>query len=214
MGSSLKAKESADATITVKVDGAEVRTLRVTKENADIMHLVSLGDELAAGAHTVELITEGGGMLHYQVVGSYYLPWSHPTVLAERSAQDMVGFSLKYDRTELATNDMVTADVKVWNNGAGVALFVVADMGIPPGFAVVAEDLEKLKQKGVISRYSVKPRQAILYIQNLDNDGLKFTYRLVALYPVKATAPRSIVYDYYRPDAKTEAPPVDMIITG
>ena len=214
MGSSLKAKESADATITVKVDGTEVRTLHVTKENADIMHLVSLGDELAPGAHTVELVTEGGGLLHYQVVGSYYLPWSHPTVLAERSAQDMVGFSLKYDRTELATNDMVTADVKVWNNGAGVAPFVVADMGIPPGFAVVAEDLEALKQKGIISRYSVKPRQAILYIQNLDNEGLRFDYRLVALYPVKATAPRSIVYDYYRPDAKTEAPPVDMIITG
>ena len=214
MGSSLKAKESADATITVKVDGDEVRTLRVTKENADIMHLVSLGDELAPGAHTVELVTDGGGLLHYQVVASYYLPWSHPTVLAERSAQDMVGFSLKYDRTELATNDMVTAEVKVWNNGAGVAPFVVADMGIPPGFAVVAEDLEKLKQRGVISRYSVKPRQAILYIQNLDNEGLKFTYRLVALYPVKATAPRSIVYDYYRPDAKTEAPPVDMVVTG
>ena len=214
MGSSLKAKSNADATITVKIDGVEVRTLRVTRENADIMHLVSLGDDLAPGAHTVELVTEGGGLLHYQVVGSYYLPWSHPTVVTERSTQDMVGFSLKYDRTELATNDMVTADVKVWNNGAGVAPFVVADMGIPPGFAVVAEDLEELKQRGVISRYSVKPRQAILYIENLDKEGLKFTYRLVALYPVKATAPRSIVYDYYRPDAKTEAPPVDMVITG
>ena len=91
---------------------------------------------------------------------------------------------------------MVTADVKAWYNGEGFANFVVIDLGIPPGFSVLSEDLTKLKNQQVIEKYEITGRQIIIYVRNLDKQGISFTYRLKPKYPIKAKTPKSLVISH------------------
>jgi hypothetical protein len=90
---------------------------------------------------------------------------------------------------------------------------------LPPGFTLQAEDLDALIAKfkdtpkdyayPTIRRYELTGRQALIYIQNLsDGMPLKFSYRLLARFPLKAQAPASMAYDYYNPSVSGEVQPV------
>ena len=78
-----------------------------------------------------------------------------------------------------------------------------SDLPIPGGFEIVADDLERLKQDGVIERYDRTQRQAILYLINLKpNQELQFQYRLRATMPVRVAVPGAQVWEYYAPDRR------------
>jgi len=120
-----------------------------------------------------------------------------------------------YDRTELAVNDVVTARAWISLLQEGVARMVLVDLGIPPGFSVLSEDLDRLVEKGVIARYELAGRQVIIYLENLSSqEALQFEYRLRARYPIKAKTPRSTVYDYYTPQTRGLQPPQEMVVSG
>jgi hypothetical protein len=52
-----------------------------------------------------------------------------------------------YDRTRLAQDDIATATAVVKNNLNKSANMVMIDLGIPPGFELLNEDLEAYKEK-------------------------------------------------------------------
>jgi hypothetical protein len=54
----------------------------------------------------------------------------------------------------------------------------------------------------------------IVYLNNVKKgQTIEFSYRLKAKFPVRAKTPRSVVYDYYSPDVKDVAKPVDITVT-
>jgi hypothetical protein len=80
---------------------------------------------------------------------------------------------------------------------------VIVDLGIPPGFSVMNEDLEKLVKSKSITKYSMTGRQITLYIGAMtQGKPLRFNYRLKAKFPIRAKTPRSVAYEYYTPTAK------------
>ncbi len=90
---------------------------------------------------------------------------------------------------------------------------VVIDLGLPPGFEVLSEDLQGLVSEGTIEKYSLAARQIIIYLDRLaSRKPLEFSYRLRAKFPVKAATPASRVYRYYNPEIEATSQPVAMVV--
>ncbi len=207
-----KAGEAAEATVTVSLNGEATDPVRVTPETFDVVQLITFSDRPFEGENRVEIAVEGEGDLMYQVTAEYYLPWEF---VAEEPGE-VVTIDVAYDRTDLAMNDEVNVSVKVALNEPNlVANMMLVDLGIPPGFDVLAEDLNRLVEEGLykeegvrLSRFDLTGRQIILYLEDLAyGEPFAFTFRLRAKYPMKAQAPASVAYDYYNPDVRAIARP-------
>src|SRR5262249_37621029 len=149
----------------------------------------------------VQVRFNGKGSMAYQVAGRYFTPW------AEMPTREPLSIEVKYDRTTLATNQIATATAMVRNNLPGSANMVMIDLGIPPGFDLLTEDIDSYQAKsstragGHLEKYSLTATQAILYFDSIPPNGmLSLTYRLRAKYPVKARTFESKAYLYYTPD--------------
>ena len=121
---------------------------------------------------------------------------------------------MDYDRPALAVNDEVTVDVGVRLNQEGVVKMALIDLGVPPGFNVVAEDLGQLVEMGVIARYELTGRQIIIYLEDFSSGApLTFNYRLRARFPMRAQTPPSSAYDYYNPSDLTVRAPLEVTVS-
>ncbi|MGA9980296.1 MAG: alpha-2-macroglobulin family protein, partial [Candidatus Sulfotelmatobacter sp.] len=204
-------KSAADVqgTVIVLVNGKPAEKLELTAENNDLLHqFVFKGIEQQAPS-TVELRFEGKGALAYQVVGQYFLPWD------EEPAPEALSINMSYDRTRLAQDDLATATATIKNNLSKTAKMVMVDLGIPPGFELLSEDLQDYQAKsakmnsGHLSKFNLTATQAILYFDAFaPGDTVKVKFRLRAKYPIRVRTFQSRVYEYYDPEVASTARPV------
>jgi uncharacterized protein YfaS (alpha-2-macroglobulin family) len=160
----------------------------------------------------VQIELQGGGNLMYQVASEFYVPWDKVTPTPEE--QELVSIDLRYDRASLAVNDEVTVEVGVKLNREGVVKMALIDLGVPPGFVVLTEDLSRLVEQGLIARYELTGRQIIVYLEDLSSEApLRFNYRLRARFPMRAQTPPSSAYDYYNPAGETVKAPLQVVVT-
>jgi uncharacterized protein YfaS (alpha-2-macroglobulin family) len=195
--------------LTVLLDGKPAEKLELTAENNDLLHQFVFKDIDAKTPSAVEIRFEGKGGLAYQVVGNYFLPWD------QKPTFEPLSIDVSYDRTHLAQNDLATATATIKNNLDKTANMVMVDLGIPPGFDLLSEDLQDYQEKsgrrksGHLSKFSLTATQAILYFDSFaagDTTSLKF--RLRAKYPIRARTFQSRVYEYYDPEISAIARPV------
>ena len=217
--------ESMDATVTVRLNSGQVRTVQVSRENFDVVQLMVYDDIRIGAANTVEIEMEGQGELMYQIAGGYYLPWDEVAKLEGPGFEEPLTIDVQYDRTELQVDDMVTVDVKITLNEPGRAEWALIDLGIPPGFAVQTEDLTALVGRfedvpedydfPTVERFELTGRQVLVYIGGLSFEHpLSFSYRLQAKFPLVAKAPASRAYDYYNPQKAGVEEPVELRVEG
>jgi len=90
----------------------------------------------------------------------------------------------------------------------------MVDLGIPPGFDLLSEDLQEYQEKsanqksGRLEKYSQTATQAILYFDSFAaGQTVTVRYRLRAKYPIRAHTFSSRVYEYYNPDINSIARP-------
>ena len=204
-------KSAADVrgTVEITLDGKPVQTLTLTPDNNDLLHQFVLPVADAKGANEVGIRFDGNGGLAYQVVGRYFVPWS------ARPANEALSIDVSYDRTRLSQDDIATATATVRNNQPAAADMVMIDLGIPPGFDLLSEDLQDYQQKsagrasGRLEKFSQTATQAILYFNALaPGDAVRLTYRLRAKYPIRVQTFPSRAYEYYDPSVNAIAPPV------
>jgi A-macroglobulin receptor len=205
-------KGAADVrgTLEVSLNGKPVEKLTLTSENNDLLHQFVLKD-IDAKANTVDIKFTGKGGLAYQVVGRYFVPWG------EKPAGEPLSISVTYDRTRLAQDDIATATATVKNNLNKVANMVMVDLGIPPGFDLLTEDLQDYQEKsagrkgGRLEKFNLTATQAILYFDSISaGDTLTIHFRLRAKYPIRARTFQSRVYEYYDPEVNSVARPVQL----
>jgi uncharacterized protein YfaS (alpha-2-macroglobulin family) len=85
------------------------------------------------------------------------------------------------------------------------------DLGIPPGFTVLPDNLAAAAAAGTISKYTVAARQVIVYLEELGGGKtVRLTYQVKAKYPIKARTPLSQVYPYYNPERVAFSAPQDI----
>ncbi|KPL16187.1 MAG: hypothetical protein AMJ92_13100, partial [candidate division Zixibacteria bacterium SM23_81] len=200
--------EDIDATITIRINGTEAASFRVTPENSDVIRLVDLKEFTRKGENEVVLRFDGQGSSLYEMVTKYYLPWTGKATPSE----ELLSIEVDYDKTELQTDDLVTCGVKIRNNRPGIAHMVIVDLGIPPGFEVQAPDLNELVGRE-IERYSLTGRQIIIYLDHVEGGRpIEFSYRLKAKFPIRAKTPTSRVYEYYNPEIGSLEQPIEMVV--
>jgi hypothetical protein len=163
----------------------------------------------------VEIRFEGKGGLAYQVAGRYFVLWS------EKPVNEPLSIDVAYDRTHLAQDDIATATATVRNHLAKPANMVMVDLGIPPGFDLLSEDLQDYQEKsahrksGRLEKFSLTATQAILYFSSIaPGDTVTVRFRLRAKYPIRARTFQSRVYEYYDPEVSSVARPVQLEVKG
>ena len=206
-------KGAADVrgTLEVLLNGKTAEKLVFTPENNDLLHQFVFKDVEEKGGNTVEIRFAGKGGLAYQVVGQYFLPWD------KKPENEALSIDVVYDRTHLVQDDMATATATIKNNLPKAANMVMVDLGIPPGFDLLSEDLQAYREKnagqrsGRLEKFSLTATQAILYFDSFaPGDTVTLKFRLRAKYPIRARTFRSRVYEYYDPEVSSVARPVQL----
>jgi hypothetical protein len=206
-------KGAADlrGTLQVLLNGKPARTLILTPENNDLFHQFVFNGIDSNVTTTVEIRFEGKGGVAYQVVGRYFLPWD------KKPDNEPLSIDVTYDRTHLAKDDIATATATIKNNLSKSANMVMVDLGIPPGFDLVSEDLEACREKtaglasGRLEKFSLTATQAILYFNSFAPSATaSLRFRLRAKYPIRARTFESRVYEYYDPEVNSAARPVEL----
>ena len=206
-----KSEEGVNASGSILINGKKFKDFDITPENFDVYQQFDLGADTVEGTNTVEIKFEGKGQCLYQVVTRYYMPWY--TIIEGETLPDALNINVSYDKTKLEQNDTVTCTAEVANQTGGDVKMTIIDLGIPPGFSVEAEGLEKLVESKVIQKYSLTGRQVIIYIDEILKDkSIEISYDLRAKYPVKVQAPRSQVYEYYKPENTNSTEPVELVV--
>jgi hypothetical protein len=191
-------KGTADlrGTVEISLNGESVQKLVLTPENNDLLHQFVF-KELDGGANTLEIRYDGKGTLGYQTVGQYFIPWD------EKGEKEPLSISVDYDRNKLAQDDIVTATATIRNNLAKTANMVMVDLGIPPGFDLLSEDLQDYQEKsagmksGRLEKFNQTATQAILYFNSLmAGETVQLKFRLRAKYPIRVRTFQSGVYEY------------------
>jgi uncharacterized protein YfaS (alpha-2-macroglobulin family) len=197
--------------LQVILNGKPVETLKLTPDNNDLLHQFVFKSIDAQKPATVELKFEGTGGLAYQVVGRYFTPWD------EKPVAEPLSIEVAYDRTKLVQNDLATATVTIRNNLTKTANMVMVDLGIPPGFDLLSEDLQSFQEKsagdksGRLEKFSLTATQAILYFNALSpKQTVTLNVRLRAKYPIRARTFQSRVYEYYDPEVHSTVRPVQL----
>lgn len=196
--------------VTIIANGKAVQELTITPETSDVLRLVSLRERLAPTT-TVTLETNGGGSLAYQLVAVHYLPWQGQKPQADKEMR----IDVAYDTASLRPDDTLTCSVTVRYNRPGEARMTIVDLGVPPGFEVVTESMDALKQAGTIQRFSLTGRQVILYFDRLPGmQDVRFALQMKAKFPVRAKTPPTTVYQYYEPGLRDQAPPTELVVAA
>jgi uncharacterized protein YfaS (alpha-2-macroglobulin family) len=213
-------KADAPATVRVSLDdgqaaGAPTREIVIDQGNADVVRLVTFDTGLSpGGANRVRIDLESDEQtsnLMYQVTTRTYLPWD--AVKPTPALEPLIAIDVAYDRTELAVNDEVSVDVEA-RLKEGMVQMALIDLGVPPGFDVLVEDLRRLVERGIIARYELTGRQVILYVEDLSSGTpLRFSLRLRARFPLRAQTPPSSAYDYYNPETVTVLQPQQLTVS-
>lgn len=206
-------KGSADVrgTLQVLLNGKPAEKLELTPENNDLLHQFVFKGLDGKGPTNVELRFDGKGGLAYQVVGSYFLPWD------KQAESEPLSIDVAYDRTHLAQDDIAMATATIKNNMPKSANMVMVDLGIPPGFDLLSEDLQNYQEKSIgkksgrLEKFSLTATQAILYFDSFSaGDTVTLRFRLRAKYPMRARTFQSRVYEYYDPAVSSLARPVQL----
>lgn len=195
--------------LTVLLNGSPAEKIELTTENNDLLHQFVFKNVDPRKPSVVELRFEGKGGLAYQIVGNYFLPWD------QKPSFEPLSIDVAYDRTRLEQDDLATATATIRNNLDKTANMVMVDLGIPPGFDLLSEDLQDYQEKstnqksGHLSKFSLTATQAILYFDSFAaGDTVSLKFRLRAKYPIRARTFESRVYEYYDPEVSSIARPV------
>ncbi len=194
--------EGAVGELTVSVDGSPFTTVELTEDQSDVMTTVDLYTLATAGDHDVSLSFSGEGRVSYNLVSSYHLPWAGVPI----EPAGPLSVSVAYDRTTLFVDETATCTVTVRNNTPSVQNMVLLTMGIPPGFAVLTEDLGQYMASGILSNFETTGNQLTLYVRQLAAGTTQaFNYRVRATMPVRVADGGAQVYPYYEPDQRSDA---------
>jgi uncharacterized protein YfaS (alpha-2-macroglobulin family) len=201
--------------VEIALNGKTVESLQLTPENNDLLHQFVFKDSDITSSDSVQIRFHGTGGLAYQVAGTYFVPWD------QKPENEMLSIDVTYDRTKLAQNDLAMAMATIKSNLPKTAKMVMVDLGIPPGFDLLSEDLQDFQEKsarktsGRLEKFSLTATQAILYFDSLaPHESVTLRYRLRAKYPIHVRTFESRVYEYYDPAVNATAQPVQLEVSA
>jgi phosphoenolpyruvate synthase/pyruvate phosphate dikinase len=91
----------------------------------------------------------------------------------------------------------------------------VAEIGVPPGFVVDDDALERLVRGRHIAKYGRGPGTLIVYLAELrPGSPLAFEIPMRAKMPARVQTPTSVAYEYYQPESRSQVRPALLTVSG
>jgi hypothetical protein len=138
-------------TVEITLKGKPAERLTLTKDNNDLFQQFVLKGVDSKGSNDVAVHFDGQGSLTYQVAGHHFVPWT------ASAAGEPLSIDVSYDRTRLVQGDVATAVATIKSHLSKTANMVMVDLGIPPGFDLLSEDLDDYRTRNA-GRKSGSPR--------------------------------------------------------
>ncbi|MBI5365602.1 MAG: hypothetical protein HZA54_01085 [Planctomycetes bacterium] len=207
-------------TLRASVNGGPAQTLVFEEGKSDYLQQVAFRDGVRPEANRLELEAAGGAALGWQAVARAYRPRTpapeatlHTRVESvDRAAavaapsDGALDLAVGYDRTRLAVGECVRQSATLRYRGERPTFMVLVELGLPPGFEPETADLAALVAGKAIEKFAVTGRQVQLYVGEVaPGVPVELSYRLRARFPVRATVPPSVAYEYYTPSRRAEA---------
>jgi len=208
-GSGLPAGRERAASITVALADATLGHMTIRPEQSEAVHAIRLAGLEKPGIYRLRVAHRDAAGMAYQFVVHY-----HSTAAVERSAaRDPLEVTVRYDRAELETGGTVAVRATVSNHTDAEARMLLVDIGIPPGFSVRPAGLDKLVEARAIDRYTLTARGVIVYLAALPpRRSVSVDFEMVARLPLRAVAPPTRAYEYYRPERIAAAAPGRIVV--
>jgi hypothetical protein len=199
---------------TLLVNGHPAGTLHLPSAKDVVGPVVlELPDALAKGNNKLELSVMGGtAAMNAEAITTWYVPWAVSSATADQNFKPgdtrALRLQVRFDSSELAIGDTVTARVeseRVGFRGYGMTL---AEVGLPPGAEV---DRASLDSASNIGGYEVQPDRVVFYLWP-EAGGTKFDFRFRPRYRSNALTAPSVLYDYYNPENRAVVAPTRFIV--
>ncbi|KAF0242374.1 MAG: hypothetical protein FD167_3888, partial [bacterium] len=134
---------------------------------------------------------------------------TQPQEFSNRELRLLVNF----DKTQAKVGEEITCQVqaeRIGHRGYGMML---AEIGLPPGAELDRSSLEKaaIDSGWAINHYDVLPDKLILYLWPRAG-GVNFSFKFSERFAMTALTVRSVLYDYYNPEAKVTIAPVKFTV--
>ncbi len=190
--------------VTIQVNGKETgNPLSITPDQSDVVHTLELTDWAKTGGNEVALRPNQDDLpMTYSLVWQYYRPWRD-----EDESSKPLTVTVRYDQQRVRRGAVLTATAQLTYRDKKESGMVILDIGIPAGFSAIRQTLEKLRQERQIARFTIQPRQVTLYIMRLYPGQARYRIGFRARNRVRAKAPPTEAYEYYRPATRDRAEP-------
>lgn len=188
---------SAEMELTIReIDGTLLASLTLDASNYDTLQTVALPTD-----RSLLLSATGAGKSRYQLVSKYH------TLLPDESITQDMFLAVTYDANQVEVDNKVNVLVTVRYLGPdNTTGMMIVDVGVPTGFDLVQESLDRLLTSETASRVEQAERKVIFYLEDLTaGESLNFTFEVIARWPVRAVIPDSKAYLYYKPEVRAEA---------
>jgi len=200
------AEQDRDATVRVKVNGADAGTFKLEAGSTQAT-VIELGVKARRGQNVVEL--EGDSKAGYQLLSSYVLPWR------QRGDEESEPLSLQvaYGRASLRVGDVLPVTVKLTYRRPDASGMTMVQLGLPAGLVPILDDLAALRTAGKLARYEPGTRTISLYLDRIAAGApVELSLRLKARGRVRTSGVESRAYLYYAPEISAAAPPLALAV--
>jgi hypothetical protein len=209
---------AADARLTVQLDdqalaqasGRGEAGIIEVRGGQPVVHHLSTGDTLGAGAHRARITASARTTAIAQLTTTWAVPWSSP------------GAKVEGERLEISVGAMprsarfaqdVAAQVIVRNTG-GLALgALIVELPLAPGAFAPREGLDAMVRAGEVDHYEVLPTHVRLYVSGMPANGQRaFTWRFTPLVRGTFSYPALRAYAFYAPEPVTERDGGELVV--
>jgi hypothetical protein len=200
----------------VRVNGKVVSTVNASPGVSLNAIPVDVLAGLSVGDNDIEIVPKSGQPASAQVVAEYYLPWKQP---AKDGASAMAGGSsglrlaVHYDSPQTTQGTEVKCSVEAERVGFAGYGMLLGEIGLPPGAEVDRASLDRAMESSgwALERYDILPDRLLVYLWPTAA-GSKFVFSFRLRYGINAQTARSVLYDYYNPEARVVVPPTLFVV--
>ncbi len=191
--------------VAVEVDGRPAGPL--TFDPAGVAEIV-LDPGLGVGPHRVVVRGEAKSELLAEIRATWFEGWGDAAVRADEGAPAL---SVSFDTRATAVGEPIACRVSL-TDGRRRGM-QVAEIGLPPGAAVDASELEAARWSYRIHAYEIWPDRIVVYTWSWGwrpdaPTPLEFTFRFRPRFAGTYWSAPSGAYAYYDPASRVDVPPV------
>uniref|UniRef100_A0A8I5Y1T7 Murinoglobulin 1 like 1 n=1 Tax=Rattus norvegicus TaxID=10116 RepID=A0A8I5Y1T7_RAT len=189
-GAATFSKSQKTPSVTVQSSGSFSQKFQVDKSNRLLLQQVSL--PYIPGNYTVSV--SGEGCVYAQTTLRYNVPLE----------KQQPAFALKVQTVPLTCNNpkgqnsfQISLEIS-YTGSRPASNMVIADVKMLSGFIPLKPTVKKLERLGHVSRTEVTTNNVLLYLDQVTNQTLSFSFIIQQDIPVKNLQPAIVkVYDYY-----------------